>query len=339
MKESQWDDDWGTALGSYHSSFWIKRHPEDTGTSQLRIIQSAYSHIDGSYGILYQYNDLLKMEMFNGTSYFTATSTFNVNVFDYAKHHLVVNFRKTGSNHFVDIYVDKQLAISTNVGPNSLIFKNSDTYLPPNTETNNFPRMSVGALITPIASTSLPVTPTATKMYIDDVYWAIGAITQTGVNNLYAAMPYKTNINWLSDVFLSNQSSLVNPTFGTGTGHSAVAVTASSELLTPSVRADYDRHVTSPVLTASAASVQPFSVIGDTISHVSITSDIFIASAQIGENVARMTVPAQAMTATARLVSSLPAWFDPYNILIIQECVAPSASSFYGFQTGDIDTP
>ena len=337
MKESQWDDDWGTTAGSYHSSFWIKRHPDDVGSNGLRIIQSAYSPLDGSYGILYQQNNLLKLEMFNGTSYFTATSSYNVNVFDYAKHHIVVNFRKTGSNHFIDIYVDKGLALNIGVGTQALIFKNSATYLPPNTETNNMARMSVGALIPPIAYTSLPVTPTATKMYIDDVYWAATAITQTGVNNLYAAMPYRLNTNWLSDTFLSNQSSLVNPSFGTGTGINATAITASAQMVNPTLIVNYQRIVSATTITASALAVNPFSVVADSVTNKTVVSDIFIASAMMGDAVQRTTVQAQPMTATARIPASMPAWYDPYRALILQQSLTYPAGRYFGFKVGDID--
>jgi hypothetical protein len=337
MKESQWDDDWGTAAGSYHSSYWIKRHPSDTGANGLRIIQSAYSPINGAYGILYQQNNLLKMEMFNGTSYFTATSASNVNVFDYGKHHIVVNFRKTGSNHFVDIYVNKVLKISINVGEQSLVFQNSATYLAPNTETNNMARMSVGALIPLIANTSLPVTPTATKMYIDDVHWAATSITQTDVNNLYAAMPYRVDINWLSDTFLSNQSSLVDPLVLTQTRVNATVLTASGLTVNPTLIVDYDRIINATAITASAQIVNPFSVIGDSITNKIIVSDIFIASASLATAVQGTTLQAQPMTATARIPASLPSWFDPYRALILQQSLTYPAGDYYGYKVGDID--
>lgn len=318
MKESEWDDDWGTGLGSYHSSYWIKRSPEDIAPNGLRIIQCAYSEFNNAFGILYQYQNQIHFEIFNGTDYYTASSTVGVNVFDYAKHHIVVNFRFTGTNHFVDIYVDKQLVISQNVGAETLAFVNSDTFLPPNTETNNKSRMSIGALIVPIELVSIPVLPTPTKMFIDEVHWAQTSINQTGVNNLYAAMPFKTNIEWNADVFLGLDSFIVEPAVGTGYEEDAVVMTASAEMVEPEVIVEFGTDNLADIMEASALQVEPFSVFADNVTNIEIFAETLVASGLGPQGGAIISIPGQTMYANAQMATSIRPYADEFVMLVTQ---------------------
>jgi hypothetical protein len=337
FKESEWDDDWGTGLGSYHSSYWIRKDITDTAPNGLRIIQCAFSPFDNAFGILYQYNNQIHFQIFNGTDYFTASSTIGVNVFDYSKHHVVVNFRITGINHFVDIYVDKQLVISQNVGTQTLAFRNSDTFLPPNTEANNLPRMSVGALIVPIELTSLPVNPTPSKMYIDEVHWAQTSIIQAGVTALYDEMPFKNPITFFADPMLSLTSEFIDPTFGVGSGINSVPATAESDMFTPTVELQLQPVVVADIMEASAEVVEPFSVVADNITNIEIVSDIFVASAELLGGGVLITIPGPTMYASAVLVTKTP-YFDPYHLLVFQQSRLPLGTSFAGrWGVGDLD--
>jgi hypothetical protein len=337
FKESEWDDDWGTGLGSYHSSYWIRKDITDTAPNGLRIIQCAFSPFDNAFGILYQYNNQIHFQIFNGTDYFTASSTVGVNVFDYSKHHVVVNFRTTGTNHFVDIYVDKQLVISQNVGTQTLAFRNSDTFLPPNTEANNLPRMSVGALIVPIELTSLPVNPTPSKMYIDEVHWAQTSIIQAGVTALYDEMPFKNPITWFADPMLSLTSEFIDPTFGVGSGINSVPATAEADIIVPTVELQLQPVVVADIMESSAEAVEPFSVIADNITNIEIVSDTFVATAELLGGGVLITIPGPTMYASAVLVTKTP-YFDPYHLLVFQQSRLPLGTSFAGrWGVGDLD--
>jgi hypothetical protein len=337
LKESEWDDDWGTGLGSYHSSYWIKRSTDDIGNNALRIIQSAFSPADDAFAVLYQYQNNIHFQIFNGTDYFTASSTIGVNVFDYSKHHIVVNFSKTGTNHFVTIYVDKQIVISQNVGPDTLAFRNSDTFLAPNTETNNFARMSVGALIVPIELISIPVNPTPTKMYIDEVHWAQTSITQQGVIDLYDEMPFKNPITWFADPMLSLTSEFIDPTFGVGSGIDSVPATANADIVVPSLELQLQPVVIADIMEASGEAVEPFSVIADNITNIEIVSDIFVASSELLGGGVVISIPGPTMYASAVLVTKTP-YFDPYHLLVFQQSRLPLSTSFAGrWGVGDID--
>jgi hypothetical protein len=343
MKESEWDDDWGTESGSYHSSFWIKRSLEDTASNGLRIIESAYSEFNDAFGVLYQYQNQLHFQIFNGEDYFTASSTIGVNVFDYSKHHIVVNFRITGTNHFVDIYVDKQLVITANVGAETLAFVNSDTFLPPNTEDNNKPRMSVGALIVPIELTALPVVPTPSKMFIDEVHWAQTSITQAQVISLYEAMPFTVDIDWNSDVFLSLEASMLNPSIGAGFGVNAEPLTANAEtIIEPSLDLEFGVDLFADILTAEANAIEVESVVADNITNIAIVSDTLVASAEMTPAIVAITLRGPTLFASARLVEPTNDFYDEFALLILSEGrnLIYSGLQGYGpagYAVGDVD--
>jgi hypothetical protein len=343
VKESEWDDDWGTALGFFHTSYWIKKHESEAENNNLRIIQSVYSQANGSHGILYQQNNYLKMEMFNGTDYFTATSSFAVNVFDYDKHHLVVNFRKTGANHFVEIYVDKMLAININVGTNQFILKTSNTQLPPNTETNNFPRMGVGALVVPIEETQLSAVPQATKMLIDDVYWAQTSITSQQVVSLYEAMPFKIDEIFNADVFLALEAKMTDTVVGVGVGTQAAALLATAENIpNPMIYTDFNNEINAETFIAESEFIEIESVVADNIAHVEITSDVLVASAILAGPIVLISLRGPTMYANAKIVNVTNKFYDPYSLLIVSEgrnLVYSGLQGFgpFGWAVGDVD--
>jgi len=343
MKESEWNDDWGTALGSYHSSFWIKRSEQDTGPVGLRIIQAAYGPSNNAFVLLYQYQNNLRFEFFNGTTYNTAQSTIGVNVFDYSKHHIVVNFRTTGVNHFAEVYVNKQLVISKDIGTQSLPLVNSTSFLPPNTEANNFARMSIGALIIPEEFVSVPVTPTATKMFIDEVHWALTSINQQQVVSLYEAMPFRNDIDWKSDVFLSLEASLPAPTFGTGVGLSSEVLTAQADsIIEPELYIEFSLELSAEILSAEAEAIEIESVFADNVTNLEFTADLFVASAEMTPAIVKITLRGPTLFASARLVEPTNNFYDEFALLVVSKGrkLVYSGLQGYGsdgYAVGDVD--
>jgi len=338
MKESEYNDDWGTDGQSYHASFWIRRSPEDQVPNGVRILLVGYGQYNGAYGILYQYNNTLYFEIFDGTNRATFASDVSVNVFDYSTHHIVASFDHNGVNNSVTVYVDKQDVLTIDYGQDKIVFINDVNYLEPNTEANNFPRFSVGALIAPFANTSLPTVPTPTKMYIDDVHWSLESLDQTGVDSLYAAMPYSINIDWAADVFLSLNSFVVEPSISLGAGVLGDAVTASADIVEPAVTVDYGVDINADIIEASADIVEPFSIIADNITNIDIVSDVFVASATMPGGGAIISVQGNTMYATAVAVN-IDRFVDQYLLLVARQSRLPLETSFkHRWGGGDIDS-
>lgn len=337
MKESEHDDKWGTDVKTWHSSFWIQKDLSDTNSNGLRIVANLNSFLDNQYIILYQYNNKLYLQAYDQTHPVqTFESSVNVNVFDNIKHHIVIS---SSSNDKIQVYKNKLLVIDATLNPTHVITQNSLTHLPPNDAGSNKPRFSVGALITPYAETYLPAIPTPSIMYIDEVHWAVTSINQTGVNNLYNAMPLKIDIEFFADPALSNLSEIVEPTFGTGVGNIAqIAEATNAELLMPSITADFERIVAALPMEANAEFVYPFSVIADNITNIQVFGDIMIATAEILGAVFVLNVNAQPMLANARMVVQDP-YIDPYHLLVIQQSRLPLSTSYYGtWGIGDVDS-
>jgi hypothetical protein len=340
VKESEWDDDWGTNSNSYHTSFWIKRDIFDTpSTTGIRVLMSVYGASNGAYGILYQYQDRLHFETFDGTNRNTSTTANIINVLDYNRHNIVIAFSHTGANNNAKLYVDGNLEMSLALGSSQLVLTNSTTALAPNTETNNFPRAAVGALIAPYANTSLPLIPTATKMLIDEFYWSKMQITAAQVQDLYEAMPFKVNLNFNADFFLLQNALIVEPTIQTGTTSDAIPLTATAEEITnPVVDTEIELVFDAEPLEANGEGIDPFSVIGDDVREIDFNvGESLMAYADMGEAIVAITIPFPTMYASAIAINSTP-YFDPYHLLIAQQSRLPLGTSFGGrWGAGDID--
>lgn len=316
MKESEHDDNWGTLGKNWHTSFWIKKDITDTNPNGLRIIANLHSYENNKHLIVYQYNNYIYLQLDDKIhSPQTFQSSVNANVFDGVKHHIVISSK---SDDKIQIYKNKILLIDASVN-NHVITTNSTTYLAPNTETNSRARFGVGALITPYAETNLVAIPTASKLIIDEVHWAVTSLNQTGVNNLYNAMPFKVEIQWFADPALSNFSQIVQPTFGTGTGINAIpANITNSQFINPTVSADFEIIFYASPLEASADAVEPFSVIADNITNIVFNAESFIAGVAIMDAVVRMTVPGATMYASAKIQYPYP-YTDQYRMLILSQ--------------------
>jgi hypothetical protein len=316
MKESEHDDNWGTLGKNWHTSFWIKKDITDTNPNGLRIVANLHSYENNKHLILYQYNNYIYLQLDDKVNNVeTFQSSVTANVFDNVKHHIVISSKNDDK---IQVYKNKILLIDASVD-NHVVTTNSTTYLAPNTETNNRARFSVGALITPYAETNLITTPTASKLIIDEVHWAVTSINQTGVNNLYTAMPFRIDIEWFADPALSNFSQFVQPTFGVGAGINATPIQISnSQFINPSVSADFELIFNATPLQASANAVEPFSVIADNITNIVFNTEPFIVGATIQEAVVKITFPGATMYASAKIQYPYP-YTDPYRILVLSQ--------------------
>lgn len=316
MKESEHDDNWGTLGRSWHTSFWIKKDLTDTNANGLRVIANLHSYENNKHLILYQYNNYIYLQVDDKVNTFqTFQSSVNANVFDNVKHHIVISSSSNGKIH---VYKNKILLIDATV-TNHVVTTNSTSYLAPNTETNNRARFSVGALITPYEHTNLVTTPTASKLIIDEVHWAVTSLNQTGVNNLYAAMPFKNEIEWFADPALSNSSQIVQPTFGTGAGiNAAPAQITTATFVLPTISTQIFNTFNATPLLANATAVQPFSVIGDNIRNVILNIQPFTITAMLMPAVVKITFPGATMYASAKIQYPYP-YTDPYRILVLSQ--------------------
>ena len=338
MKESEHDDTWGTHIETWHTSFWIKKDITDTNPIGLRIIANLHSHENNKHLIVYQYNNHIYLQMDDKVHPVqTFESSVPANVFDGVKHHIVITSK---DDNKIQIYKNKLLIMNANFGSIHVETTNSASYLAPNTEANNKARFSVGALITPYEETSLVAIPTASKLIIDEVHWAQTHINQTQVNNLNAAMPQRTDIEWFADPALSTLNDFVDPTFGTGSGINALPLEATNaELVLPTISTQIEYIFNADAFAASAEMVEPFSVIADNITNISIDVDPMFVFAEFPEpQGVFITFSGPTMYATARMASSAP-YYDEYNLLILKQSRLPLGTTYAGrWSVGDVDS-
>ena len=328
----------GLDTDHYHSSFWMQRDGADPSNGGVKVLWNLNGYYDNQHVLLFHYQNKLHIQFNNQIEYQTFTSAANVNIFDYERHHIVIDFNHSGVNNFVKIYVDAVLVLTANIGNMVGQTINGIVSVGPNDENNNRPRLSVGCLITPFASTALPAVPTLTKIFIDEIHWAKASITAGQVTSLYNAMPAKDNTEWYADFFVSSAFAIPTPIIRTGTTITATPLTASSQSVQPTLILVFNKNISATPITASGLLVDPGIFIDNTI-DVSIAAQYMFASAQLAVPVVYLTVSGQPMTATIKMISSTP-YYDPYMALIIQESILPLSSAYTaygGYSTGDVD--
>ena len=167
MKESVHDDTWGTGANDWHSSFWMQRALDDTSTTGLRVLWNVNGQNDNQHMVLYHYQNKLHLQINNQTAApVTVSSPNNVDVFNYGINHFVVYFHHNNNNNTVTVYVNGTSVLTQNIGALQITTINNSAYTAANSEASNFPRLSVGCLITPFAYTALPVVPTNNKLLL-----------------------------------------------------------------------------------------------------------------------------------------------------------------------------
>jgi len=279
LKESEWNDSWGSGANDWHSAFWFQRATDDQSTNGLRVLWNLNGYKDSQHAVLYQYQGKLHMQFNNGSGTFTETDSTALDLFDYNSHFVVIDHdHGGGTTNTVKLYVDSVLRFTANIGsitPTTTNATSADSG--PNNELNNRPRLSVGCLITPFGSTALPVVPTNTKLIIDEIYWDKNSITSTAVTNLYNAMPDKTsNVSVASPLLCS--ATIVNPQISTSTTILANSSSSNAIFVMPGISIQFSNTYSANALLCSAEMRE-----ATFNTDLRIAPDIFVASALITE--------------------------------------------------------
>ena len=300
LNESEWNDSWGTGQNSYHSAFWFQRALDDASTTGLRVLWNLNGYKDNQHVILYQYQGKLHMQFNNGSGTWIQQDTATLDLFDYERHFIVIEFDHTNANNnTVRLYVDTILKMTVSLGAYTGTTTNaSSADSGPNNEINNRPRLSVGCLITPFGSTALPAIPANTKLIVDEVYWDKNAITQTQVSNVYNAMPGRTSTNFIASP-LTSETTMVNPEISTSSIIFAQPLDSNALIVTPTLALQFSNIYYSGVANASADITE--GIFGDS---TTIVSDIFVASAIL--NSAGVIVGIRALPMTADVSINSP---------------------------------
>jgi hypothetical protein len=224
-------------------------------------------------------------------------TTNNINLFDGERHFVVIAFDHTNNNNnIVNLYVDGALVLTVNLGSYTGQTVNGTTFVGPNDEANNHPRLGVGCLITPFEVTALPVVPTNTRLILDEIYWAKTAINQTQAAALYNIMPDKTNNNSLAEAITAS-ALMVDPEISAAVNYVSTAFTASALMTLETVTAD--RNIINLVLPATA-SAQLLNA--ERIDNANIAADLFVASAIFNDAGVVITIPGPTLFASATMV-------------------------------------
>ncbi len=295
LKESVHDDDWGVSGNHYSTAFWMQRAADDTSTG-LRVLANAYGYGTGDYFLLYHYQNKLHFEFKNSNTLITQTSANNVNIFDFGTHFIAIDIDHSGQFDTAKIYVDAVLVMTIELGTERISLINGVPHSAPNDEANNYPRYSVGCLITPFAQTALPVVPTNTKLIIDEIFWDKNSISLVQVAAVYNMMPGKTNV---VQTPLSYEVSalFVMPTISTNVNISSDAQLASAELLDPALYVVKNNDFTADFMSADAT--MPGAARRD---NVNINAEFMLASCSIGGAGTPRLVDAATCTANIELV-------------------------------------
>ena len=299
LKESEWNDTWGTGQFSYHSSFWMEEAPEDNSTG-LRVLWNLNGYKDNQHVILYSYQNKLRMQFNNGSgTHLDFATTNNIDLFDGLRHFIVVAFDHTNNNNNqVLLYVDSVLVLTCSLGSYNGQTVNGTTFVGPNDEANNHPRLGVGCLITPLGVTALPVVPTNTRLYIDEIVWAKTAINQTGVTALYNVMPDKDNSEYVSDLFEAS-AQIVAPALSTSALFVASPASASALIVGPTITANRSIVISVDEMTASAQFVPALR-----LDNIIFDSDVMVATATFNDAGVRITVSGGPMLATVKIANN-----------------------------------
>jgi hypothetical protein len=278
LKESEWNDSWGTGQNSYHSAFWFQRAADDQSINGLRVLWNLNGYKDNQHVVLYQYQGKLHMQFNNGSGTFVEQDTAALDLFDYNRHFVLIEFDHTNNNNnVVKLYVDAVLRSTINLGAYTGTTTNATVAdSGPNLEVNNHPRLGIGCLITPFASTALPAVPTNTKLIVDEIHWDKNSITATAVTNLYNAMPAKTNSVNLSDP-LTASCELIMPNVSGDSVFVTTPATCDIEIVDPAIFANFVVQFTAQPMTASAEILD-----AERSDSVNIVTEFMLASAALG---------------------------------------------------------
>ena len=246
FKESEHFDNWGTGNNSWHSSFWMQRALNDNSTG-LRVLWNLNGAYDDQNIILYHYQNKLHLQINNqDAAPITITTANNVNPFDFDIHHFVINSHHNNNKNHLYLYMDGLLIADQDINTYMVDVINDPIHVGANDEANNFPRLGIGGLITPFANTALPVVPTNTSVYYDEIYWDKNDILAAAVAALFGAMPNKVVVVIFGEAMTASALSVM-PTItttasyvadpmtanGTGEGHEVFVVSNNVQTVAP----------------------------------------------------------------------------------------------------------
>jgi len=301
LKESEWDDTWGTGQFNYHSSFWIQKAPEDNSTG-LRVLWNLNGHLDNQHAILFHYQNKLHMQFNNGSgTHIDSVTANNIDIFDGERHLILIAFDHTNNNdNKVLLYVDSVLVLTTELGAYTGQTVNGTSFVGPNDEANNHPRLGVGCLITPFGVTALPVVPTNTIVYLDEIVWSKTAISQPQVTALYNAMPDKSNSDFVT-IEMTASGQFVNPEVSGSVNAIYTSSLATSEYPEPVIVAVQN-------LSLAAASMEASADFGPATrsNNVDVQFDVMVASAIFNSAGVQITRTGGPFLATAKFVEEPP---------------------------------
>lgn len=299
LKESEHSDNWGTGNASWHSSFWMQRAIDDTSTG-LRVLWNVNGYADNQHIIIYHYQNKLHVQINDqNDAPITMSTANNIDVFDFNRHHIVLNSHHNNNQNTLTLYVDGAQVATQNIGTYAITTINGTPHTAPNDEVNNLPRLGVGTLITPFGFTSLPVVPTNISVYFDEIYWDKNQITLSGVVSQFNAMPDKNNKTIIVEAFIASDE-FVMPAFSTSSVLATSPLIASASLVQPQITADRELITAATVLTATAELRD-----AQRIDNVNIVSDIFVATATFNDAGVRITIPGGPMTLSAILPGAI----------------------------------
>lgn len=300
LMESQHDDDWGTGTDTYHSTFWMQRAESDTSTG-LRVLWNLNGHYDNQHVILYEYNNKLHIVLNNGSGTFIeAESANNVNLFDGERHFVVIGFDHTGVNNFVNVWVDTINVLSVDMGQYTDQTINGIVFAEPNSEVNNYPRLGIGELITPIGSAVLPVNPSAPTIHFDEITWSKQDITSTQMVALFNAMPDVNNNRVIAQA-MDATAIIIDASISSGSNIPADSLNANASSSDAMPYVVFNNLIFADEFALNNAEMLEASISVRAI----INSDIMVASANFGASGVDVGIGSGAMTANAELLLPL----------------------------------
>jgi len=296
LYESQHDDSWGSVgSGNFFTSFWMERPYNDFSAPGLRIVANINSPSNNHYVLLYQLGGLLWLDTWDGTTLVRSSSTTNPALFGYGTNQVLISF---DNPRHIRVYVNKVLFIEQNIGNMDLEFTNGGVDAP-NDSANNYPRMSLGSLITPFEITSLPQYPSNIRCVYDEIIWANTNATSTIINALYNNMPTRTNSFNESNIGVASGSALLmDPTVSTGTTITADSMLAFPAQTEPAITTVYSTLIETDSMDATTD-------INDAVRSDSrnVVAGLFLATFGLGSGGTPRIINATPLTASLSLVN------------------------------------
>lgn len=323
--ESEYNDDWGSVFSNngdgWTTSFCLRSHPFHSVNAGLVPLFEIYSYIGQDHLFLYHLNNKLMVEIRDNNNYISYESPLNVNLFDLNRHQITITYHRDGTNsHPLVVYVDGVAVISENTGTINPTFRQSVYVQGPNV--TNWEKACLGGIISAKLNHNYflqnpNVIPQETQLYFDEFIWLKWDMNATEVLNLYNALPPQGD-KFIAASPITASALLVQPQTSLGVTKEGSALQAVNGIIQqPTIYTEFGNIINAIMLDASALFVEPFAVTVN-VSHVTINSDVMVASADINSAVVLITLRGETMYATVAAVNAQP-YFDEYLLLIMMQ--------------------